>query len=198
MLGDRSPSAGVKVDIENSDARLYSSSDDVITPLRNSRRGKVAPIPLSSGEGSDSQDVLPASRRNGRHAKDPSNGETVDLSTGISSQKTPLRLKPRPHNQQSTPRIELSSEESSNPSTHKTQGTLLVSSGNQVSSSEDEVVTPSRRPRNARVSKSTPRQIGSEQDETDNLDDEVADLDENGELIAHYYDSPQNFYFFIH
>ena len=179
----------MKVDTENSDSGLYSSSDDVITPLRNGRRGKVAPIPLSSGEGSDSQDILPASRRNGRHAKDPSAGENVDFSTQNSSQKTPLRLKLRPHNQQSTPRIELSSGESSISPTHKAQGTLLISSGNEVSS-EDEVVTPSRRPRNARVSKSTPAQTGSEQDETDNLDDEVADLDENGESITPYLDSP--------
>ena len=177
ILSDQSIDLGANIATRDIDAVSSSSSDDVITPIRSNRKGRVKPVLLSSSEGSDSQEVLPASQSNRRNARKSPNGGSIDLSAKDSPQGNPVKRKLQRNDRQYAPRIESVDGEGSDSIVSEARGALVISSGSEASSSDEEVFTPSRRQRNTNAAKSIPADP-----DTDDLDDEVADLDDNGEF----------------
>jgi len=165
-----------------------SSSEDDITPVRSGRRSRPAPILLSSDEGSDLQiasgPFTPSNKphtqsRSGKNAVKPSDDSDSDSTAQLIPRRTFVSPKTPTNGERSQSRVQLLNGKPTEATPPEAGKALVISSGE--SSSEDEVVTPARRRRSGIQSADAPaKEVSIEQDDTDDLDDEVADLDDDG------------------
>ena len=100
--------------------------------------------------------------------------------TGKPRQKPSDGLPPLPNGEQSTPKPRRLLGMDTGSATSKAQGSVMISSGAETSSSEDEVITPARRRQSTVRVGALPANNNVTENDTDDLDNEVADLCDTG------------------
>ena len=172
----------------NSNENAASSSEDGVIPVRSNRRVRKAPILLSSEDESDLGEamgpVTPVRKLRDRNRPEARTTITSgagggDVSSQVSSPPNSTSPATLINGDLSDDCVQPSNKVSSIPT--QNQELLAVSSDSVESTSEDEVVTPAcRRRSNVHIEHIHTKTVDSGRDSTDNLEDEVADLDGNG------------------
>ncbi|KAL6721748.1 hypothetical protein ACLMJK_000853 [Lecanora helva] len=151
-----------------------TTSDDDIAPIRSSRR-----IPRATVMSSSDEDLEPCTPTKGSRAfrrRRQQSESAADLATSRDA-----RSNARSNEVQATPRKEIISSSTAAVTPSKPTNTVAISSGAEDMSSEDEdVVVTSARRRRSTAPLVTPnaKVDGAEQSEANELDDEVADLND--------------------
>lgn len=192
-LNGGTPIFGGATATHDGDDVVQSSSEEIITPVRSHKRARVAPIMLSSDECSNDEEPLnpvtpskkPRAKHDiGNHAATLSNEMHDDPYRQTPPQHTPVSLELRSNGDQSAQKGRRLIRGSCRAKIPKAGESLVISSSVDESTSEDEVITPSRKRRSAAYLAATPTKPKiSMGDETDELADEVADLDDSGKSI---------------
>ena len=149
--------------VYNEDNVSRSASEDDITPIPRSRKSRVPPILLSSDEDSESQQAP--------QAITPTRSSFQNRNPKINSSSAWDRTK-KPASQRDAKVSQGQISTIVDP--------FVIPSGGETTTSEDEVVTPIRRRKIASTATDTPTKINTPEQDSSDLDDEVADLEETG------------------
>ena len=166
------PILGASVGIYEGNGSAETASEDDAAPVRSGRRARAAPVLLSSDE-EESEPYTPTKRQRADQEPRKRSQTMINVDQTLSDSA-------------SLPRAQLSDEQYTNgaaasESSSKARNALVISSGAEDNSSEDDVVTPVRRCRSTVASVAAASKINEfERIDSDDLDDEVADLDDTG------------------
>lgn len=168
---------------------LESGSEEDATPFRSARRAGAASIILSSEEESDihvAQGPVTPKKRSRTHRVLLTDASAPPAEADTDPPSKQLRQK-----LSVSPKLQSNADQSSPKSGGSNEGTpkaisdpLVISSGDEEKSSENEIITPARRRRTTANIRVPPQKESSEGEDLQDLDDEVADLSDTSEYLS--------------
>ena len=171
------PILGASVGIYNGNDPAETTSEEDAAPIRTRRRARAAPILLSSDE--ESEPYTPTKRRRDDQKLRKRSQIALDVNQTLSDSA------PLPGAGSSGENCANGAESSETVS--KAGNALVISSGAEGDLSEDEVVTPMRRRRSTATFVAAASKTNDfQQIDSEDLDDEVADLDDTGRSQFNY------------
>ena len=162
------------------------SSEDDDMPVRSARRNRPAPITLSSDDSPQPQtpqnNITPVKRVRLFQGYTQAGNSPFESDSEASARKVRHSLSVSPHSTRATNGISgTEGGQSGARRAKKKANTIVISDGNQDSSSEDVVTTPARKRRNIAQIQSPTNEIDHEEEESlDDLQGELEDLQDTG------------------
>ena len=181
------PILGANVTIRDEDQSSKSvSSEDDDMPVRSARRNRPAPITSSSDKSPQLQIpqeyVTPVKRGRLFRGSTQAGSSPFETDSEASARKVQQIHSVSRHSAQATNAA--SSKEAAQPGVRRAKkkvNAIVISDGDEDSSSEDVIITPARKRRNVAQIHSPVEEIGHEEEESsDDLQGELEDLQETG------------------